>query len=324
MDAVEQRAARRRSRGTRPRCSAAPGGPRRARGASRETRSPPRRASPSTRPMTTAEERIWKSAVATRRAVSIPSRVIIRSVKPKTPQNARAVGPRPRLGLEAVLDVALQARRDPLHVDEEAARRGPPPRAPGSPPRASWLAAREKRTPAPAHVTTETAIAAVDGAGERRAARALQVREGQSDDQEGLDALPQRDRESLPHGGRPPLPGGLDRAPGRREEYRQLRLSRNRMNRPRTRHLPQVPGAAGLEADGRAPGRLRRALRAARALRGGRAARAAAGQAQEDLAGHDLPDPRAARRLGDRRARADRRDRATATSGCARGSTTTT
>ena len=159
-------AGRGRSRGRRPRRSEAPSGPRPCRAASRRSRSPPRRRARERGPRTTTAERIWKNAVAIRSAVSIPSRVIIRSVKAKTPQKARRVGSRARARLDAALDVRLQVRRDALHVDEQAAdecRGGE--RQDALPER--LIAAFEKRKPAAAQVTTRDRDRGVDGARER-------------------------------------------------------------------------------------------------------------------------------------------------------------
>ena len=77
------------------------------------------------------------------------------------------------------------------------------------PSQSDWLAAFEKSQPAAGAGEDGDADGGVDRARELAAAGPLQVGEGQGDDQERLDALPQRDGESLPHGSvtlpRPPL-----------------------------------------------------------------------------------------------------------------------
>ena len=149
----------------------------------------------------------------------MPSRVIMSSANAKTPQKARAwgAGARPATRCGASMS-RLQVLRDPLHVDEQAAdERGGHERQDALPERlVDGLREEQARGRAGEDGDGDRRV---DGPGEARPAGALEVGEGQGDDQERLDALPQRDGESLPHRLGPFPSPGLTTA-GDREEYR--------------------------------------------------------------------------------------------------------
>ena len=123
-----------------------------------------------------------------------------------------------RARLDAGLDVLLQVRRDPLHVDEQARhedrgheRENPlPERAVGGP---------SKEQKGAVAAGDRDGRAGVDGAGQIPSAGAREIGEDERDDQEHLDPFAQRDREPLPHGSLGPPGPGLTSARGR-GEYR--------------------------------------------------------------------------------------------------------
>src|SRR6185369_4330479 len=115
-----------------------------------------------------------------------------------SPERARRRAAGLHAVLDAALDVGLETRRDALHVHEEAAHEGRRDEREGPLPERLVRGSGEEESGAGTGHDGD-GDRGIHGAGEGAAAGAAEIRQREGDDQERLDALTQRDGESLPH-----------------------------------------------------------------------------------------------------------------------------